>query len=151
MAQDERGVQRQREGTERVKGWEMKRKQSVKDGSMIERTAKLLEREQTFLRRLGSALTAHCDPWTLFMCRCSSECLRSCVWVWLCIYLSVSITSVSLLIAEWTPRSLHGLHCDYHHLLAHPHNNTHTDLLQAHTYTQGTQEDNTNAFSGRDV
>lgn len=131
MVEDERGMQGQREGTERVKGWEIKRKQSVKDRSMIERATKLLEGEQTFLRRLDSALTARCDPWTLFMCRCISERLCLFVWVQLCIYLSVSITSVSLLIAEWTPCSLHGLHCDYHHLLAHPH--MHTVVSRAHT------------------
>lgn len=92
MAQDERGMQRQGEGTERVKGWEMKRKPSVKDGSMMERTAKLLERGQTFLRRLGSALTAHCDPWTLFMCRCISECLRLCVCGCGCVYICRSLS-----------------------------------------------------------
>ena len=60
------------------------------------------------------------------MCLCISE--RLCWSVWRCVYLSLSITSVSLLIAEWTPCRLHGLYCDYHpHTDAHTH--MHTDIL----------------------
>lgn len=39
----------------------------------------------------------------------------------LCIYLSLCITSVSLLIAEWTSCSPYRLDCDYHNLAVHPH------------------------------
>lgn len=65
-------------------------------------------------------------------------CVHVCLWI----YLSLSITSMSLLIAEWTPCSLHRLYCDYHHSVVHPHRNTHMHH-STETYTCiNTQKDN---------
>lgn len=67
------------------------------------------------------ALTAYWDPRTLslslFVCVC--VCADS-------LFSSLTITSVSLLIAEWAPCRLHRLHCDYHSALVQTHRNTFT-------------------------
>ena len=61
----------------------------------------------------------------LFVCVHVSASACAC----LCVYLSLSSTSVSLLIAEWTPRRLHRLYCDYHHLVVHPHRIARMDVV----------------------